>query len=450
MAKNICVIGTGSLGLITAVGLADFGNNVVAVDKNPERIKMLQSGKSPIIEPAVEEYLLRNLRAERLNFSTDINSAIYDSEVVFIAVGTPESHDERPNMSHVISVIQAISENLNSYKTIVIKSTVPVGTNKKIENFLRKICSGGEFDVVTNPEFLREGSSVSNFFHPDRTVIGCNTRRARQVMFDVYRSLNLKSVPFLWSNPETAELIKYASNAFLATKITFINQMANLAEKVDGDIHKISIAMGLDERIGSKFLNPGPGYGGRSIPRDTKAIVHTAEQHNVDLSLIREVIESNEKQKKRVVTRLEELVENFENLTVAVLGLAFKQNTKTVRESPAKTIVNELIFRGADVRVHDPEAMGKFRKLFPYVTYCKSSEEACTGAEILIIVTDWNEYRSLDAKRLRQIMKGNIIYDTRHILDYSLFLEQGFNYLSIGREKFTLYSGNEQLNNILT
>ncbi|MBN2655567.1 MAG: UDP-glucose/GDP-mannose dehydrogenase family protein [Spirochaetales bacterium] len=446
MSKNICVVGTGYVGLIAAVGLADFGNQVIAVDKNAGKIKMLQAGKSPIYEPGLSDYLQRNLEAGRLAFTTDTALAIRESDVVFIAVGTPEGFDGQPNMNHVTEVVHSIADNLDSYKVIVIKSTVPVGTNRRIEKYLKTRCSEQEFDVVSNPEFLREGSSVQDFFHPDRTVIGHSSERAKQVMFEVYRALNLISVPFLWCSLETAELIKYASNAFLATKITYINQMANLAEEVGADIHQVAGAMGMDGRISAKFLHPGPGYGGSCFPKDTKAIVATGDQYGVDMSLIREVVEANEKQKKRVVSRLEEKLDSLAGKTVAILGLAFKQRTDDVRESPSITIVNELIFRDAQVKAHDPEAMDNFKKHFPYIDYCENWEEAVKDAHVLIIATEWNEYRSLDPRKMRETMKGNLICDTRNLLDPRPFMDMGFDYMGTGRP----FINSKQLSEIRT
>lgn len=433
MSKNIAVIGTGYVGLIVAIGLADFGNRVIAVDKNAEKIKILESGECPIFEPGAVDYLQRNIQSGRLSFTTDSARAIRESDVVFIAVGTPESLDGQPNLNYVTEVVHAIADNLNSYKVIVTKSTVPVGTNRLIEKYLGTRCPDQEFDVVSNPEFLREGSSVQDFFHPDRTVIGYCSKRAKQVMFDVYRALNLISVPFLWCSLETAELIKYASNAFLATKITYINQMANLAEEVGADIHKVAQAMGMDGRISSKFLHTGPGYGGSCFPKDTKAIVDTGEQYGVDMSLIREVIQANEIQKKRIVNRLEEHLGRMAGKKIAILGLAFKQRTDDVRESPAITIVNELIFREADVKAHDPQAMENFKQHFPYIDYSSGWEDAVEGADALILATEWNEYRNLDPVRMKELMRGNLIYDARNLLDPSVFVKNGFDYMGVGR-----------------
>jgi len=433
MSKNICVVGTGYVGLIASVGLADLGNHVIGVDKDEEKIKLLKSAKSPIYEPGVEEYLERNLNSGRLNFTTDIDMAIQESEVIYIAVGTPEGSDGSPNMSYVDNVVTSIAGNLNNYKVIVTKSTVPVGTNRGIEKQLKGMCPEKEFDVVSNPEFLREGSSVQDFFHPDRTVIGCTTERAKKEMFEVYRALNIISVPFIWCSLETAELIKYASNAFLATKITFINQMANLAEGVDADIHKIAQAMGLDGRISSKFLHPGPGYGGSCFPKDTKAVVDTGDKCGIDMSLIREVIAANELQKERIVDRMEKRMGSLESKTVTILGLAFKQRTDDIRESPSIAIVKSLLQKGAIVNAHDPKAMKNFRKLFPGINYFNDSNEACTKADAVIIATEWNEYRNIDPDRLKSEMKGEVLFDARNLLDPEIFISRGFAYLGIGR-----------------
>lgn len=433
MSKNICVVGTGYVGLIASVGLADFGNNVIAVDKDEEKIKLLKTGKSPIYEPGVEEYLERNLKSGRLDFTSNIDIAIQNSEVIYIAVGTPEGSDGSPNMEYVDSVISSIAKNLNSYKVIVTKSTVPVGTNRGIEKQLNEMCPGKDFDVVSNPEFLREGSSLQDFFHPDRTVIGYNSERAKKEMFEVYRALNVISVPFVWCSLETAELIKYASNAFLATKITFINQMANLAEQVDADIHKIAQAMGMDGRISSKFLHPGPGYGGSCFPKDTKAVVDTGDKFGVDMSLIREVIGANEIQKERIVHRLEKVMGSLDGKAITVLGLAFKQRTDDIRESPAITIVKELLSKGANVKAHDPKALENFRKLFPGIKYFENAEEACVQSDAVLIVTEWNEYRNIDPEQLKLKMKGTVIFDARNLLDSEIFKANGFTYLGVGR-----------------
>jgi len=364
MSKKICVIGTGYVGLIASVGLSDFGNEIIGVDVDKKKVEMLEKGISPIYEPGVERYLKRNLESGRLKFSTDIAKSIQDSEVIFIAVGTPPKNNGEADLSFVESVVKTISENLNTYKVVVTKSTVPVGTNRWIKEKLKEFAPKKDFDVVSNPEFLREGNAAQDFFHPDRTVIGYESDRARDVMFEVYRALNLISVPFVWCTLETAELVKYASNAFLATKITFINQMANLAETVGGDIHTISKSMGMDGRISPKFLHPGPGYGGSCFPKDTMAVVQTGDKFGVDMSLIRSVIEANDLQKARMVTKLEKLIGSFKDKTIAVLGLAFKSETDDIRDTPAFNLVDGILAKGAKIQAHDPQAMDNFSKIY--------------------------------------------------------------------------------------
>ena len=433
MSKKICVIGTGYVGLLVSVGLSDFGNEIIGVDIDENKVNMLNKGISPIYEPGVERYLKRNLDSGRLKFTTDIAKAIKDSEVIFIAVGTPPKENGEADLSFVDSVVKSIAENLNSYKVIVTKSTVPVGTNKWIKEKLTEYAQDKDFDVVSNPEFLREGKAAQDFFHPDRTVIGHESERSKEIMFEVYRALNLISVPFVWCSLETAELIKYASNAFLATKITFINQMANLAEEVGADIHTIAKTMGMDGRISSKFLHPGPGYGGSCFPKDTMAVVQTGDKYGVDMSLIRSVIEANDSQKDRMVGKLEKLVGNFKNKTIAVLGLAFKSETDDIRDTPALNIVEGILKHGGKIQAHDPQAMDNFSKVFPDVQYCHSAFDAIKGADALVLVTEWNEYRNLNLEKIKLLLKGNIILDTRNLLDYDLVRRYGFIYEGVGR-----------------
>lgn len=433
MAKKITVIGTGYVGLIVAVGLADFGNEVTGVDSDEKKVRMLKKGLSPIYEPGVEDYLRRNLESKRLSFTTDIESAITDAEVVFIAVGTPERENGEADLSHIDGVVRTIADNLKGYKVIVTKSTVPVGTNRRIMETIKERTGRDDFDVVSNPEFLREGRATDDFFHPDRVVIGYENEKAREVMFEVYRALNLISVPFLWCGIETAELIKYASNAFLATKITFINEIANLAEAVGADIHQIAKAMGMDGRISPKFLHPGPGYGGSCFPKDTKAIAHFGKKYGVQMNLIEAVIETNKKQKIRMVEKLKKNLGDLKGKTVAVLGLAFKQQTDDIRESPALTIVSEIIKRGGSVQAHDPKAMDTFAAEYPDILYCHSAYDAAKGADALVLVTEWNEYRGLELKRLKETMKGVCILDTRNLLDPELVKAEGFTYEGVGR-----------------
>ncbi len=433
MSRRIAVIGTGYVGLITAVGLADFGNSLVGVDLDPGIVETLNRGASTLYEPGLEEYLRRNIEAGRLRFTTDINSAVQDAEIVFIAVGTPSKNNGEADLSQVETVIERIASNLNSHKIIVTKSTVPVGTNRWIKEELLKKTGDNNFEVASNPEFLREGKALHDFFHPDRIVIGYESERVKAVMEDIYRALYLIQTPFIWCDPETAELIKYASNAFLAAKITFINQMANLAEAVGSDIHLIARSMGMDGRISSKFLHPGPGYGGSCFPKDTKAIVQTGERYGVDMSIIKEVIRANEKQKLYMVDKLKKVLGSFSNKKVAVLGLAFKAETDDVRESPALTIIKKLLEEGVTVKAHDPKAIDNAKKIFPDIEYCKNEFEAVKDTDACLICTEWNEYRNLDLEKMKELMKDRVILDLRNVLDIDEAKKLGFIYQGVGR-----------------
>ena len=432
MAVDISVIGTGYVGLTAAIGLADFGNKVIGTDLDEKKVDMLNKGEPVIYEPGVQEYLKRNLESGRLSFTTNIDSGIRNSEVVFIAVGTPPKENGEADLYYIENVLNKISENLNGYKVIVTKSTVPVGTNRWIKNQIKEKANNSNFDVVSNPEFLREGRAIHDFFHPDRVVLGYETDRAKELLVDVYRALNLIQVPFLWCNLETAELIKYASNSFLATKITFINQMANLAEAIGGDIHQIAKAMGMDGRISSKFLHPGPGYGGSCFPKDTKAISSIGDAYNINMTLIKEVIRSNENQKRRMVEKLKKYI-NLDGKIITVLGLAFKSETDDIRESPALTVINTLLNEGAQVHAHDPKAIENFRKIYPNINYYSTEFEAINNADALVIVTDWNVYRNIDLKAVKEKMVGNIIIDTRNVLELEKVKELGFIYEGVGR-----------------
>ena len=431
--KDITVIGTGYVGLVAAVGLSDFGNRVVGADINPEKIARLKEGKSPIFEQGIEDYLKRNLESGRLSFTTDVALAVRGSDVVFLAVGTPPKEDGSANLSYLEAAADTIADNTGNYTVIVTKSTVPVGTNRALEERIRTRNPDADIDVVSNPEFLREGRAVQDFFHPDRTVIGTDSPRAKEVLKSVYRALNLISVPFVWCSRETAELIKYASNAFLATKITYINQMANLADAVGADIHQVAKTMGMDGRISSKFLHPGPGYGGSCFPKDTMAVVSTGDDFGVDMTLIKSVIAANEDQKKHVVKVLKEMMGELSGRTVAVLGLSFKSETDDVRDSPSLTVVAELLKAGAVVRAHDPRGADNFRLLLPETECFSNSYQALEGADALVLMTEWNEYKALDMVLAAEKMTGRVILDTRNLLDPELARESGFTYRGNGR-----------------
>lgn len=432
MAKEICVIGTGYVGLIAAVGLSDFGNYVTGVDIDPKKIDSLNKGILPIYEPGVEPYLKRNLQSGRLKFTVDIDKALSESQVIFLAVGTPPKKDGSADLAQVESVINSIVKNLNGYKVIVTKSTVPVGTNRWIYEKLKEKAPTGTFDVVSNPEFLREGKAIQDFFHPDRLVVGHETGKAREVMEDVYRSLFINQTPMLFCNWETAELIKYASNAFLAVKISFINEMANLADAVGGDVKQIAKAMGMDGRISSKFLHPGPGYGGSCFPKDTQAIVATGKKYQIDMSVIRQAIDANEKQKHLIVKKLQEQFGTLEGKKITLLGLAFKAETDDIRESSAIAVVEDLLESGAQISCTDPQAIDNFQAMFPQCSYNRDSFEALTDADICIILTDWNEYRNIDLQEMGRVMNEKVIFDVRNILKPSSARAMGFTYLGHG------------------
>ena len=440
MAKKIAVIGTGYVGLVTSVGLADFGNQVVGVDIRAEIVETLRTGKPTIYEIGLEEYLQRNLNSGRLTFTTDAEAAIRGADIVFLAVGTPPREDGSADLSQIENAARTVARNLNGYKVVVIKSTVPVGTNARVRDIIAQESgkqSGVDFSSVSNPEFLREGKAVQDFFHPDRIVLGYEDARAKEYMEDVYRSLYLIQTPFVWSNLQTAELIKYASNAFLATKITFINQMANLAEAADADIHVIAKSMGMDGRISPKCLHPGPGYGGSCFPKDTKAIASTGDELGVDMSVIKAVIAANDEQKMHTARKLVRLCGSVKGKTVAVLGLAFKAETDDVRESPALDIVSHLLDNGASVRAFDPEAMKTFAEALDRtgapLYYARDEFEALNGADAAISVTEWNAFRNLDLQRAASVMKGRVLFDARNVLDPGTVKAAGFTYAGVGR-----------------
>lgn len=432
MARNICVVGTGYVGLLTAVGLADFGNQVVGVDIDKTKVASLNAGKPNIFEPGIEDYLSRNLAAERLRFTTEIGPAVEESEIIFVAVGTPSTEDGEADLSALETVIRSIGEHMNGYKVIVIKSTVPVGTNRRLSETLGAK-AGIDFDIVSNPEFLREGKAVYDFFHPDRVVIGFSEQKAKEIMEDVYRTLNRINVPFVWCNWETAEIIKYSSNGFLALKICFINQIACLAEKSDSDIQTIAKAIGMDSRIGSKFLHAGPGYGGSCFPKDTRALASMGRSLGAPLSLIETVIEANEHQKQRVFARLKQRIAPLAGKTIGILGLAFKAETDDIRESAAIPLVSMLIKEEATIQAHDPKAMKNFSESFPTVKYMNSEYDAVKGCDAIVILTEWNEYRSLDLGRTKSLMRAPYIFDTRNVVDRNELDDLGFSYDLIGR-----------------
>lgn len=439
--NNIAVIGTGYVGLVTGSCLSDFGMRVTCVDKDRIKIERLQAGVIPIYEPGLEPIVERNVYYKRLFFTTDIRKAVEENEVIFIAVGTPPMEDGSADLQHVKDVATDIAKYMNGYKVIVNKSTVPVGTGKLVKEIVRsELARRGadyEFDVVSNPEFLREGSAVHDFTHPDRVVIGCDSERAREIMRNVYRVLYLNETPFVETNVETAEMIKYASNAFLAMKITFINEIANLCEKVGADVQDVARAMGKDGRIGSKFLHPGPGYGGSCFPKDTKALVRIGRDHGSPVTLIEATVAANENQKKLMVEKIQAVMGELAGKTLAVLGLAFKPNTDDMREAPSLTILNELAGKGARFRVYDPIAMDEAKKrlqhLEDHIVYCEDEYQTMDGADALVIITEWNQFRNLDLSRVKSLLKQPVFFDFRNIYRRETMEKEGFTYVAVGQ-----------------
>ncbi len=433
--KKITIIGTGYVGLVTGAGLADFGNYVTCVDIKESKINLLKSGTIPIHEPGLEKLIQYNVREKRLFFTTDIGKSISQAEVIFIAVGTPESENGEANIDFVKQVAKTIGENLNIYKVICTKSTVPIGTGKIIcsiieANNIRNI----NFDYVSNPEFLREGSAVKDFLLPDRVVIGAVNKKAFKILKEVYRPLYINETPMLHTNIETAEMIKYASNSFLALKISYINEIANLCEIVGADVHLVAKAMGKDGRISSKFLHPGPGFGGSCFPKDTRALASFAKKHETRVRLVEETIKVNNKQKDRMFIKLKKLLDyNIANKTIGVFGLSFKPNTDDIRESPSLSIIKAILKEGGIVNTYDPVINDEIKKIYPTLNSFHSWEECSKDVDAIVIMTDWNVFRGIDLKKLNSLMKTPIILDTRNILSVEKLNEFGFSYDNVGR-----------------
>ena len=433
---KICVVGSGYVGLVTGACLADFGMQVTCVDKDEAKIEALKRCEIPIYEPGLRAIVRENSEADRLHFSTDLVPAIHAAQAIFIAVGTPSREDGSADLSFVREVAQSIADHMNGYKVIVTKSTVPIGTGRMIE----KIVQAGQgkehsFSVVSNPEFLREGSAIGDFLRPDRVVIGSTDERATKIMQDIYAPLKRARVPFVLTTVESAELIKYASNAFLATKISFINEVARLCERVGADVEIVARGMGLDNRIGPKFLHPGPGFGGSCFPKDSRAIVQIATDHDMNFQIMEAVLAVNESTKERMVDKIETAFGgSVEGKTVAVLGLSFKPETDDMRESPALTIVDGLLARGAQVRAYDPAAMDECRQLWSDVAFCSDTYDAASGADGLVIVTEWNEFRALELDRLSSLLTTPLIVDLRNIYQPTRLAAAGFTYVSLGRQ----------------
>ena len=430
---NICVVGTGYVGLVTGACLADFGMNVVCVDKDEAKVGALKSGQIPIYEPGLEEIVAKNQRAGRLRFTTDLKSGIQSALAIFIAVGTPPRPDGAPDLTFVRQVAQAISDHMNGYKVVVTKSTVPTGTGRMIEQILRSNDDGREFSVVSNPEFLREGSAIADFLRPDRIVIGASDPRAIEVMKEVYSPLFLAETPFVITDVASAELIKYASNGFLAVKISFINEIARLCELMGADVHDVARGMGLDRRIGSRFLLPGPGFGGSCFPKDTAAAVDLARQHGYRFRIIESAIAVNAETKARMIEKIAAAGGPLAGRTVGVLGLSFKPETDDIRESPALAVIADLVAAGASVRTFDPAAMDNARAVFPDLYYATDAYDCATGADVLVLATEWNEFRALDFDRLAKLMRSKTVVDLRNVYEPKELSAAGWSYTGVGR-----------------
>jgi UDPglucose 6-dehydrogenase len=433
---HIAIVGTGYVGLVTGTCFAEFGVEVTCVDKDESKIASLLEGKIPIYEPGLEELVKKNLNDGRLRFTTDLSEGVKDALAVFIAVGTPPREDGSADLSHVLQVAKEISECMDGYKVIITKSTVPVGTGEKVRKVFSKRLPEDRFDIVSNPEFLREGSAIEDFMRPDRVVIGAETEQAMAILRDLYRPLYLIETPFVFTNVATAELIKYASNAFLATKITYINEMANLCEQIGGDVHVVAKAMGLDGRIGPKFLRAGPGYGGSCFPKDTLALLNISRELGFPSKIVESVVEVNEAQKQRAYGKIRDMLGgDVKGKVIALLGLAFKPNTDDFRESPAEVIVNGIRSDGGTVRAFDPAAMGQARDVLGEkgITYCENSYDAVTGADVMVVVTEWNQFRLLNLNKCKDLLKSPNLVDLRNVYEPKTVRDLGFKYTSIGR-----------------
>jgi len=433
---NICVVGTGYVGLVTGACFAEFGNKVTCVDKVEEKIAALQAGRIPIFEPGLDDLVQRSVKAGRLRFATDLASTIRDSLVVIIAVGTPQGNDGRADLSFVRDVARAIGENLNSYKVVVTKSTVPAGTGRMVREIIEQHrAEEHAFSVASNPEFLREGSAIEDFMRPNRVVLGSEDEMAAAILEDLYRPLYLIETPIVFTDVVTAEVVKYASNAFLATKISFINEMADLCEAVGADVHTVAKAMGLDRRIGPKFLHAGPGYGGSCFPKDTRAVLELARDAAVELRIVRAVIEVNDSRVPRMIDKIAAaLGGELSGRTIGLLGLTFKPNTDDLRESPAMAILDGLLAAGAKVRAYDPVALPIVaREPRPGATWCSDEYDVADGAEALVLATEWNQFRSLDFERLKGMLRRPVVIDLRNVYDRDKMRERGFAYTGVGR-----------------
>jgi UDPglucose 6-dehydrogenase len=434
---HISVVGTGYVGLVTGACFAEFGVNVTCMDNDPRRIEKLEKGEVPFYEPGIAELVAKGIREGRLSFTTDIAKAVEKALVIFIAVGTPPRGDGSADLSYVEEVGQGIARNMTGYKVIVTKSTVPVGTGEKLRDVIKNTQTDAHrFDIVSNPEFLREGSAIEDFMRPNRVVLGADSEQAVAIMKDLYRPLYLIETPFVVTDIPTAELIKYASNAFLATKISFINEMANLCEQVGANVQLVAKGMGLDNRIGSKFLHAGPGFGGSCFPKDLAALIQTGERHGHPMQIVSAASRVNDAQRKRMTVKIREAVGGLRGKTLGILGLSFKPNTNDLREAPALAIGQELLEEGAAIRAYDPEALEEACRILSKLQPCRDAYHAAEGADALIIMTEWNLFRSLDFERLKAVMRRPVLLDLRNVYDPERVATAGFTYISVGRRAY--------------
>lgn len=431
---HIAVIGTGYVGLVTGACFAEFGVDVTCVDVDKNKVDKLNNGVIPIYEPGLDKIVKKNSEAGRLKFTTDIKTAVEQALVVFLAVGTPPKDDGSPDMSYYQQAAKDVAESINGYKVLVTKSTVPVGTGKWLREFvIKNLKTEAEFGVASNPEFLREGAAIEDFMRPDRVVIGSNEERAIEVMKELYRPLYLIETPIVITSLEAAELIKYAANAFLATKITFINEIANLCDAIGCDVHDVARGMGMDNRIGRKFLHPGPGYGGSCFPKDTRALTTVADKYGVETRIVDAVIDANERQREAMIPKIEKLVGNLAGKNIGVLGLSFKPETDDMRESPAIEIINAITSRGASVKAYDPVAMDEAKHFISGIEYATDEYDAINDADALVIITEWNQFRALDMEKVKSLLKSPKIVDLRNIYEPEDMRELGFEYVGVGR-----------------
>ncbi len=440
---RVAMIGTGYVGLVSGACFSEFGTDVVCVDKDAGKIERLLEGIMPIYEPGLDALVAKNVAAGRLSFTTDLAAAVKGADAVFIAVGTPTTEgDGHADLSYVYAAAAEIAEAIDDYTVIVTKSTVPVGTGREVHRIVSGIIAGDKFDVASNPEFLREGSAIEDFMRPDRVVIGTDAEKASEVLRQLYRPLFLMETPILYTKIETSELIKYAANTFLAAKITFINEVANLCEKVGANVQEVARGIGLDGRIGGKFLHAGPGYGGSCFPKDTLALVQTARDHGAPLHIIEAVVKVNEDRKRQMADKIVAACGgSVDGKTVAVLGLTFKPNTDDMRDSPSLAIVPELQKHGATIRAFDPQGMKEAAEMMPGVVFCSNAYETMEGADALAIVTEWNEFRLLDLGRVKGLLSAPLIIDLRNIYKADEIVKAGFDYYSVGRDPVLAANG---------